>query len=238
MTYSYTDLLALLGVGGAHPGGLTLSRAVLEELNLSQHTHFLEVGCGTGQTTAYISNHFPCQLYAIDHHPVMIEKTKSRLSIDDQSVHIKEGSAEHLPFEDNKFDYVLSESVTAFTDISLSLTEYARVLKEKGELLLIEMTELAAMDQLESTEIIDFYHFNEILTEEEWISRLNIAGFTDVKAVSIDLEELLLEVDDFTEFDISPGIDPTLFDLLDRHEQLTQQYKNKLGFRVFFCKKA
>ncbi|MBM7659682.1 SAM-dependent methyltransferase [Bacillus mesophilus] len=237
MTYSYTDLLALFGIGGAHPGGLTLTRALLDELKLESSTEFLEVGCGTGQTTAHISNHYPCQLYAIDQHPVMVEKAKKRLAIDEQS-RIVEASAENLPFVNQKFDYVLSESVTAFTNINVSLSEYFRVLKDSGQLLLIEMTKLESMSTQESKELLNFYQFREILTEEEWKKRLIEVGFTDIQTFSISLDELLPEEDDFTEFDISPDLDPNLFDILDQHDQLTQHYQNKLGFRVFFCNKS
>jgi ubiquinone/menaquinone biosynthesis C-methylase UbiE len=238
MTYSYTDLLALFGIGGAHPGGLTLSRAILDELNLNNDTHFLEVGCGTGQTTAYIANLFACQQYAIEQHPVMLEKAKSRLSLLKKPVYLIEASTELLPFEDKKFDYILSESVTAFTNINRSLNEYCRVLKDKGKLVLVEMTELQPLSNQEYTDLINFYNFHDILSEEKWKQKLYDVGFTEAETFSISLEELIQDEDDFTEFNISPGVDPVLFEMLDQHDQLTGQYQNKLGFRVFFCKKG
>ncbi|WP_246938509.1 class I SAM-dependent methyltransferase [Bacillus pinisoli] len=238
MSYSYTDLLALFGIGGAHPGGLTLTRAVLDELPINEETALLEVGCGTGQTTAYLAHHFPCRLYAIDQHPVMIEKTRKRLLGKQDSISLLEGSAEDLPFVDNKFDYILSESVTAFTKVQESLKEYSRVLKQSGTLTLIEMTKLQSLSDHESRELLDFYGIHDIFSEEDWLLHLERSGFKNVTTFSIQLEELVPDEDDFTEFDISPGVDPSLFDKLDRHEELTSKYKNKLGFRVFFCKKA
>lgn len=50
------------------------------------------------------------------------------------------GDAENIPFPDNTFDAVLSESVTAFTDKGKSLPEYFRVLKSGGYLGLNEIT--------------------------------------------------------------------------------------------------
>lgn len=238
MTYSYTDLLAIFGIGGAHPGGLTLSRAVLSELDISEETELLEVGCGTGQTTALILDQFPCQLYAIDHHPVMIEKTQSRLADKTASVKLVKASVENLPFENKKFDHILSESVTAFTNTSTSLCEYSRVLKDEGQLVLIEMAGIQPLSEQETNEITNFYGFHAILSEEEWLQSLKNAGFKNVNTFSISLEELIRDEDDFTEFNMSPGIDPSLFEKLDKHNHLTEQYKNKLGFRVFFCKKA
>jgi ubiquinone/menaquinone biosynthesis C-methylase UbiE len=237
MTYSYTDLLALFGIGGAHPGGLALSRAILEELTIDQTTHFLEVGCGTGQTTGYIMTHYPCQLYAIDNHPIMISKTRKRLQTHQQSAQLLEASAENLPFQDQMFHYLLSESVTVFTNIQASLKEYYRILKDEGVLLLIEMTKVQTLTDQEAQELIKFYCLHQILTEENWVRLLEEAGFQDVEVFSITSEELKTEGEDFTEFDITSNIDPQLFDLLDQHDQLTQQYKDKLGFRVFICKK-
>jgi SAM-dependent methyltransferase len=237
MTYSYTDLLAIFGIGGAHPGGLPLTRAIFEELNIRKETVFLEVGCGTGQTTAHIKSKYDCQLYAIDNHPTMIRKAEKRLQSLDLHATIMKANAENLPFPDHLFDFVLSESVTAFTNISQSLPEYFRVLNDEGTLLLIEMTEIDNLGQNEEKELKHFYHLNEILSESEWMDAIKKSGFQTVDSLSIALDELLIQDTDFTEFDVSENIDATLFDLLDLHEGLTEKYKDKVGFRVFLCKK-
>ncbi|MFZ3589594.1 class I SAM-dependent methyltransferase [Bacillus sp. DJP31] len=237
MKYTYSDLLAMFGIGGAHPGGLALTRAILSELPLNQDTYFLEVGCGTGQTTAYIMSNHPCKLFAVDNHPLMISKAKKRLQFGHEKVELLEASAEQLPFKDQMFHYVLSESVTVFTNIKESVNEYFRILKNNGELILIEMTLNQPLDQDEAKELIQFYKLNQLNTEADWIDLLKEAGFKDVVAHTIVLEELHREDQDFTEFDMSENIDHQLFHILDTHEKLTLQYSNKLGFRVFICKK-
>jgi ubiquinone/menaquinone biosynthesis C-methylase UbiE len=236
MTYSYTDLLALFGIGGAHPGGLPLTRAILEELNITQNSNFLEVGCGTGQTTGHIMAKYPCHFFAIDSHPIMISKAKKRLQTLGLSGTLLEANVEKLPFADQTFDFVLSESVTAFTNIKESLSEYHRVLKQDGVLILIEMTEIQEMEENEIKELMQFYNLNQILNESNWLEVLEESGFHNVESTFISLEDLVFQDTDFTEFDISANTGPELFELLDQHEELTTKYREKLGFRIFLCK--
>lgn len=237
MTYSYTDLLALFGIGGAHPGGLALTREILNELSINKRTMFLDVGCGTGQTTNFIMSNYPCQLFAVDNHPLMIRKIKKRFQSFPQKVQILEASTEKLPFENQMFHYILSESVTSFTNIRESVNEYFRILKDEGELIMIEMTEIQALQDNEAKELMEFYHLKQLFTEDKWIATLNASGFTEVKAFTINLDELITDDQVFTEFDLNDQISPELYNILQQHEQLSLKFKEKLGFRVFICKK-
>lgn len=237
MSYSYTDLLALLGIGAAHPGGLGLTRAIFEELEITEDTFILEVGCGTGQTTDYLISNFPCSLFAMDAHPIMIQKAAKRLKQQNHPVILLEGITENIPYKDHKFDYVLSESVTIFTNIEESLHEYYRVLKHGGVLILNEMTEIQPLLENERRELQDFYGIQHLLNEPQWKEQLSKAGFQEIKTISISEEDIVSLDEDFTEFDMTGIIDLDLFNKLDRHEALTEKYKQKLGFRVFICKK-
>ena len=58
----YLDLLAEFGVGGAHPGGFPLTKEVLSSLHLPPSSSVLDIGCGTGQTAEYLSDHLIVQL--------------------------------------------------------------------------------------------------------------------------------------------------------------------------------
>ncbi|MFD1735489.1 class I SAM-dependent methyltransferase [Bacillus salitolerans] len=237
MGYTYTDLLAMFGIGGAHPGGLSLTRAILAEINMEDCHNLLEVGCGTGQTTSYICHHYPCSVYAIDSHPIMITKTNERLSSLNKTAIVKEASTENLPFASGFFDLILSESVTVFTNIQKSLEEYSRVLMEKGTLILIEMTEIDTLLESEKTELKDYYGIDQILQEQEWKDLILTSGFKTVEAISVRLEELEIDDLDFTEFNISESIDQAFYQMLDKHHELTSKYTTKLGFRVFLCNK-
>jgi ubiquinone/menaquinone biosynthesis C-methylase UbiE len=71
--------LTSFGVGGAHPGGLKLTKNILSREYIDQKS-ILDVGCGTGQTSAYIAEKYQCAVTAIDNNTTMLEKAKKRFS--------------------------------------------------------------------------------------------------------------------------------------------------------------
>ena len=117
MNYTYLDCLASFGVGGAHPGGLKLTKRILSREYIDQETSILDVGCGTGQTSAYIGEKYQCSVTSLDSNNTMLMKAKQRFLSLKLPINSVYGSAENLPFPEGLFDFVLSESVTSFTDV-------------------------------------------------------------------------------------------------------------------------
>jgi ubiquinone/menaquinone biosynthesis C-methylase UbiE len=109
----------------------------LEDENIQLSESVLDVGCGTGQTSAFLAKRFNCQVTAIDKHPIMIEKAVERFKNNPASVKVVEGDAECLNFEDDSFDCIIAESVIVFTDIEKTLHELARVMKSNGRIILL-----------------------------------------------------------------------------------------------------
>lgn len=72
----YLNFLSQFGVGGAHPGGLSLTMDVLRKEQINESSYVLDVGCGTGQTAAYLASRFGAKVTGIDIHPLMVEKAK------------------------------------------------------------------------------------------------------------------------------------------------------------------
>lgn len=226
------DCLAYFGVGGAHPGGLYLTEQALLAEKITSDSTVLDVGCGTGQTAAFLAEKFRCQVTGIDLHPIMVEKARQRFKKSSLSVDVMEGNVENLPFASGMFDYVLSESVLSFTNIPLSLREISRVLKRGGVLIAVE----AVLEQpADVSWIKEFYGFTGILTVDEWQQHFHSVGLNKVE---IWKEEPPFNVKSAPDFSPSTNIDPALYDILDKHHQYLQEYKELLGYRIFRCSKG
>lgn len=232
MSNTYLDLLAYFGIGGAHPGGFDLTESILENENILSNESVLDIGCGTGQTAAYLAEKFKCQVTAIDNHPIMVEKAKKRFKNNNPPIKVIEGDAENLSFADDSFDLIIAESVIAFTNISKTLSELSRVLKNTGSMIIIEMTTEQNLPQGLRKEIRNLYGIRQVLSEEEWLSVLRQAGFTKIETIETPSELLPSELTDINQ---SENIHPKLFDLLEKHHQFTLQNNRYLGYRVFKC---
>ncbi|MBY0123752.1 class I SAM-dependent methyltransferase [Bacillus sp. S/N-304-OC-R1] len=235
MEHTYLDCLALFGVGGAHPGGLHLTKNILSEEKIDETTKILDAGCGTGQTSAYMAKQYQCDITALDFSQIMLEKASKRFTDLQLPVTLKQGSTENLPFDDETFDIVLSESVIAFTNILLSLSEFKRVLKPNGKLLAIEMVLDQSASEEKLNSIKEFYGFSNMMTEDEWYQLFRTAGFKEISVKRFELDREIQNLDDATDFSISEYIDEPFYEILERHFHYSTTYKEILGYRVFKC---
>ena len=78
---TYFDFLAKFGVGGAHPGGIPLTKNILSGENITNKTQILDAGCGTGQTAAFLYQQYNAKVVGLEINPIMIRKGKKTLSI-------------------------------------------------------------------------------------------------------------------------------------------------------------
>lgn len=235
MNYTYLDCLASFGVGGAHPGGLQLTKSILSREYIDQEKSILDVGCGTGQTSAYIAEKYRCSVTSLDSNNTMLEKAKQRFSSLNLSINVMYGSVENLPFSDGLFDFILSESVTSFTNVSLTIQEFKRVLKPNGVLLAIEMVLEDSFSEEELKTIVDFYGVSQLLTELEWHNLFQKAGFKQINVEKFKQQFDENNIDTVTDFSLSENINDKLLEIFEKHEHLTTTYKDKLGFCIFRC---
>lgn len=235
MNYSYFDCLVSLGVGGAHPGGLQLSKRILAREDITPEKSILDVGCGTGQTAAYLAEKYRCPVTCLDNNQIMLEKAKQRFSAVNSAVNVICGSAENLPFGAQLFDFILSESVTAFTKVSLSIPEFKRVLKPTGVFLAIEMVleNFLAAEELKT--IVDFYGVSQLLTVSEWLDLFRQAGFKQISAEKFKPQLEENNLDSVPDFLLSEKIDDKLLAILAQHEHIITTYQDQLGFYIFRC---
>ncbi|MBD3858536.1 class I SAM-dependent methyltransferase [Bacillus sp. 28A-2] len=228
----YVDMLAHFGVSGAHPGGIELTKTMIEHIRLTPDARILDVGCGTGQTAAYLGN-VGYQVEAIDTHPLMIEKANLRFEREDLPIRALQASVEHLPFPDEAFTLLISESVLSFTELPAALTEIKRVLAPGSQLIANEAVLKAPLAPEELAVVRNFYGFHSLFSLEEWKEQLIEAGFCDIRILSFD-EHMVQE--EPTEMELSEHIPPSLYDTLQTHYDLIQTHREHLSHILFECK--
>lgn len=235
MKHTYLNCLALFGVGGAHPGGLQLTKAMLLNEKIAETTVILDAGCGTGQTSAYLAEQYNCKVIAVDHNKMMVDKAKKRFLTSQLPIEIAQANTEKLPFSDHTFHIVLSESVIAFTNRALTLAEFKRVLRTDGVLLAIEMVLEGQLSPEEQKQIIDFYGMAQLKTESEWVNYFREAGFNHISVEKYPLQLEEVHEENATDFQLSTDIDESWFAILEQHLHFTSIYKDILSFRLFKC---
>ena len=232
MSNSYLDLLAYFGIGGAHPGGFHLTQSLLKDKNIQPVDSVLDIGCGTGQTAAFLAERFHCQVTAVDNHPIMVEKARERFKNRKVSVNVMEGDTQHLDFADNSFDLIIAESVIVFTDISKTLKELSRVLKSDGRMIIIEMIAEQYLTEELQRKVCSLYGIHEVLTEKQWILQLQQAGFTQVDMINAPSE---LIQSDITDINQSKNINTDFYDLWEEHNEFILRNRKFIGYRTFSC---
>ncbi|WML52948.1 class I SAM-dependent methyltransferase [Neobacillus sp. PS3-12] len=233
--YTYFDLLAQFGIGGAHPGGFLLTQELLSAEQINNQSKILDVGCGTGQTSAYLYNKFKADITGLDINPIMLEKAKNRFLTQKLPIELIQGSVEKIPVKDSTFDFVLSESVLAFVGKENALKEISRILKKGGRLIANEMTINSTPGKQEALEIKEFYGLDTLFLEDDWRSLLEEVGFTDI-VIKSGIKPLIGD-QQVPEFNFSSNFEPELFGVLNKHAEIIIKYEEFLSYRIITCTK-
>jgi SAM-dependent methyltransferase len=94
--------------------------------------HVLDVACGTG-VVAITAARMGAKVSGIDLTPELLERARSNSQVAGVEIDWREGDVEKLPFNDGRFDVVLSQFGHMFAPRpSLALAEMLRVLKAGG----------------------------------------------------------------------------------------------------------
>ncbi len=231
----YLDFLSKFGVSGAHPGGIKLTKKIFKNENINTFSHILDVGCGTGQTAAYLAARYGANVTGMDINPVMVEKAKSRMINYQLPVEIIQGSIENCPLPDSKYDFILSESVLSFVNKPRALKEILRLLKPGGRFIANELTINRRIGANYEEEIKRFYGLDSILMEKDWITLLEQTGFKSIKTLL--RTPPILQNPSTPEFQYSAYIEPELYEIMLQHFNLMVKYQGTLDYRVFSCTK-
>ncbi|MDH3690520.1 MAG: methyltransferase domain-containing protein [Gammaproteobacteria bacterium] len=89
-----------------HIGGRQASEDFLDQLNLSEADHVLDVGCGLGGASRFVASRYRSRVTGIDLTAEYVDTGQALcawLRLDDR-ITLRQGSALSMPFEDSAFD--------------------------------------------------------------------------------------------------------------------------------------
>lgn len=227
----YLDFLSKLGIGGAHPGGINLTKKIFNRENINSTSRILDVGCGTGQTAAYLAYKYGAKVTGIDINPTMVKKAKRRMKKNHLFVKLIQGSVEKIPLPDNHFDFIVSESVLSFVNKTRALKEIYRVLKNGGRFIAIEQTITKQLKENEENEIKQFYGFDSLTMKKDWVALLKQTGFGDIRI------QKNTSIESAPDVYYSDDIEPELYAILEEHLDITFRYQGILSYRIYSCTK-
>jgi ubiquinone/menaquinone biosynthesis C-methylase UbiE len=172
-----------------HLGGLEATEELITLCHIDKNSYVLDVGCGVGQTACYIAKKYSSRVVGVDISQKMIERSKERAEREGVAdrAEFRVVDAQDLLFEDDLFDAVITESVTAFPENKQqAIREYARVIKPGGHIGLNESTWLKTPPPPKILEWVsqDLGAHVKPLTSDDWIALLEGAGLT-VETVKI-----------------------------------------------------
>lgn len=180
---SYFELLSWLGIGSSHPGGFITTKQTLSKIKVKPQDYVLEAGCGSGLTACYIAKTTQAKVMGIDISPTMIQKARLRVQKEGVShlVEFREADVYALPFKNDSFDWVISESVAIFLDKAKVFQEYYRVLKPGGQVADLEMACKKSLPLYLRKQLHAYYgQETDPMSFGDWSNALVKAGFLDV----------------------------------------------------------
>jgi arsenite methyltransferase len=130
----YFDMQAQMG-HTKHLGGRKATDILADLCRFGPGQTILYVGSGSGIAAAYLAEKHNCHIIGIDILPGMVASAKiwaQKKELTDQ-LDFRVADARDLPFENNYFDAVISESVNTFIpEREKAMAEYVRVVKPGG----------------------------------------------------------------------------------------------------------
>lgn len=118
--------------------GVFYNDMLCEVLPAGQHLSCLDMGCGPGFFTLLLDR-MGHQVTSADYSPEMLERTRRNCAEMGFEAHTVRADAQHLPFENNTFDFICSRNlVWNLEEPERAYSEWMRVLKSGGRLLVCD----------------------------------------------------------------------------------------------------
>lgn len=164
-----------------HIGGRLATDNLLQPLNFSAQDHILDIGCGLGGASRYVSSQYKSTVSGIDLTREYIETGNilcKWLNLDSR-VSLLQGSALSLPFEDNTFDgaYMLHVGMN-IEDKSALFAEIYRTLKPAAHFAVYDVMRQQQGELIYPVPWAANRHTSMLATADEYKQALTDAGFS------------------------------------------------------------
>jgi arsenite methyltransferase len=139
-----SDLVSLLLGDSYHPGGLTLTRQLLDQLGLADGKRLVDVASGRGTTALLAAREYGARAEGVDLSAASVALATGAAASADLAdrVDFHVGDAEAVPLPDGCADVVICEcALCTFPDKPTAIAEMARLLAPGGRL---GLTDVAA----------------------------------------------------------------------------------------------
>jgi arsenite methyltransferase len=138
-----TDAVALLLGASYHPGGLSLTRRLADNLALTGEDRVLDIASGPGTTARLLALEHGARVDGVDLGARTVRSASAdaeRAGLADR-VRFLHGDAEHLPVPDAAYDALVCEcALCTFPDKAAATAEFARVLRPGGRVGITDVT--------------------------------------------------------------------------------------------------
>jgi len=224
------DKIRLIFGESMHPGGLKLTKELGEMLGISEGKKVLDIASGYGVSAILLAKNFGCKVDGIDLAEKNVDIATKASDKVSELVNFKLGDAEDMDFEEESFDYAISEcSFCLFPDKHKASKEMYRVLKVGGKL---GMSDVVVRGQLQDTMKNTLYKFiciQDAKSEREYKDILESAGFENFyfEDKKIDILELLGQIrKKIFILEMAKGLDKIKIDIdLDDAKRILKEIK-------------
>jgi ubiquinone/menaquinone biosynthesis C-methylase UbiE len=177
----YFDMQAEMG-HTKHLGGRKATDILAELCHFGPGQTILYVGSGSGIPAAYLAEKHQCRIVGVDILPGMVSSAQNwaqKKGLADQ-LEFRVADARDLPFDNNHFDAVISESVNTFIpEREQAMAEYVRVVKPGGYVGMTEGIWIKEPSE-ELAKIINEAINQELKPTKEWETLFVESGLTEL----------------------------------------------------------
>ena len=165
---TYLDIQAEVGIS-KHMGGLAATERLHRLCHVEEAQEVLEAGCGIGVGPVHIAKQFDARVVAVDISEEMLSWARQRARREGvvDRITFRQADIRQLPFDDDRFDAVIAESVLAFVeDKEAAIQELIRVARPGGY---VGLNESYWIREPSAELLAQSIHIgSEIISEAEW----------------------------------------------------------------------